>query len=75
MTKFTELVTNADGRLSTTTSIQFFGAALMSLILVYSVFMDRSYVTELFAIFAFFCGGGVATKGAVSALQNRGVEK
>ena len=74
MTKFTELVTNADGRLSTTTSIQFFGAALMSLILVYSVFMDRSYVTELFAIFAFFCGG-VATKGAVSALQRRGVEK
>ena len=69
--RFRELITNNDGRLSTTTSIQFFGAALMALILMYSVFMDRSYVAELFGIFALFCGGSAATKGAVSVLQRK----
>lgn len=67
-----ELVTNNDDRLSTTGSIQFFGAVLMALILIYAVAMDRSYVAELFGIFALFCGGGAATKGAVTVLQNRG---
>jgi|LSQX01.1.fsa_nt_gb hypothetical protein len=73
--RLAELVTNTDGRLSTTTSIQFFGAVLLSVVMLYSVFMDRSYVSELFAIFAFFCGGGAATKGAVTVMKDRGVEK
>ncbi|WP_311515286.1 DUF2644 domain-containing protein [Oligella urethralis] len=69
--RLNELVTNHDGRLSTTTSIQFFGAALMAMVLIYSVWMDRSYVAELFGIFALFCGGGAATKGAVTVMRRK----
>ena len=58
-----ELITNNDGRLSTTAFIQFFGALLMAGVLVYTVWLDRSYVGELFTSFAIFCGGGAATKG------------
>lgn len=72
MAKFAELFTNADGRLSTTGFIQFFGALLMAGILGYSVYLDRAYVPELFMTFALFCGGGVATKGFASALSQRG---
>lgn len=71
--KFSELFTNDNGRLSTTAFIQFFGALLMSLILGYCVYLDRTYVPELFMTFALFCGGGVATKGFANAL-NRGKE-
>ncbi|WP_420801281.1 DUF2644 domain-containing protein [Phocoenobacter skyensis] len=63
-----ELITNKDGRLSTTAFIQFFGALLMSGILCYSVYLDRAYVPELFMTFAIFCGGGVATKGFANAV-------
>ena len=40
-----ELITNNDGRLSTTAFIQFFGALLMAGILIYAVWLDRAYVT------------------------------
>ena len=69
--KISELITNDNGRLSTTAFIQFFGALLMSLILGYCVYLDRTYVPELFMTFAIFCGGGVATKGFANALQNK----
>lgn len=72
MAKLAELFTNADGRLSTTGFIQFFGALLMSGILGYCVYLDRAYVPELFMTFALFCGGGVATKGFANALSQRG---
>ncbi|KAA6207874.1 DUF2644 domain-containing protein, partial [Avibacterium paragallinarum] len=36
-----ELITNDNGRLSTTAFIQFFGAVLMAIILAYSVYLDR----------------------------------
>ncbi len=64
-----ELFTNQDGRLSTTGFIQFFGALLMAGILIYSVYLDRSYVPDLFMTFALFCGGGVATKGFATAIK------
>ncbi|MFZ7276969.1 MULTISPECIES: DUF2644 domain-containing protein [Avibacterium] len=67
-----ELITNDNGRLSTTAFIQFFGAVLMAGILVYAVWLDRTYVGELFTTFALFCGGGVATKGFANALRKRG---
>lgn len=70
--RITELFTNADGRLSTTGFIQFFGALLMSAILCFCVWLDRAYVPELFMTFALFCGGGVATKGFANALSQRG---
>ena len=70
-----ELITNNDGRLSTTAFIQFFGALLMAGILVYAVWLDRAYVGELFTTFAIFCAGGAATKGFANALNNRGREE
>lgn len=71
MTKLAELITNNDGRLSTTGFIQFFGALLMAGILIFCVWLDRSYVPELFMTFAIFCGGGVATKGFAIAMTRR----
>lgn len=70
--KLTELITNDNGRLSTTAFIQFFGALLMAGILTYCVYLDRSYTPELFMTFALFCGGGVATKGFANAIGNKG---
>lgn len=67
-----ELITNNDGRLSTTAFIQFGGAILMALILVYAVYLDRSYVGELYLTFAAFCAGGAATKGFAQAMQRKG---
>ena len=66
--KFSDLFSNSDGRLSTTAFIQFWGALLMSGILCYSVYLDRSYVPELFMTFAIFCAGGAATKGLANSL-------
>ena len=45
---FSELYTNADGRLSTTAFIQFFGAILMAAMLCFCVWLDRPYVPEMF---------------------------
>ncbi|MDP8162821.1 DUF2644 domain-containing protein [Pasteurella skyensis] len=64
-----ELITNKDGRLSTTAFIQFFGALIMAGILVYSVYLDRSSAPEMFMTFAIFCGGGAATKGFANAIK------
>lgn len=69
--KLSELITNDNGRLSTTAFIQFFGALLMALILAYSVYLDRSNASEMFMTFAIFCGGGVATKGFANAVSRR----
>lgn len=69
--KMVELITNDNGRLSTTAFIQFFGAILMAIILAYSVYLDRANVGELFTTFALFCGGGVATKGFANALNRK----
>lgn len=67
-----ELITNDNGRLSTSAFIQFFGAVLMAGILVYAVWLDRTYVGELFTTFTIFYAGGAATKGFANALNNRG---
>ncbi|RRN04668.1 DUF2644 domain-containing protein [Bibersteinia trehalosi] len=69
--RLAELFTNDNGRLSTTGFIQFFGSLLMSGILVYCVYLDRTYVPEMFMTFALFCGGGVATKGFANALRSK----
>ncbi|MBF0752221.1 MULTISPECIES: DUF2644 domain-containing protein [unclassified Pasteurella] len=68
MAKLTELITNDNGRLSTTAFIQFFGALLMAAILAYCVYLDRPYAPEMFMTFAIFCAGGAATKGFANAL-------
>jgi len=70
-----ELITNDNGRLSTTAFIQFFGVLLMAGILIYAMWLDRAYVGELFTTFAIFCAGGAATKGFANELNNRGREE
>ncbi|MBS9777614.1 MAG: DUF2644 domain-containing protein [Gammaproteobacteria bacterium] len=67
--KIHELYTNADGRLSTTTFMQFFGGVLMASVLLFSVYRGSPDVPELFTTFALYCGGMVATKGAVTAYK------
>lgn len=69
--KVSELISNGDGRLSTTAFIQFFGAILMAGILAYCVYLDRSYSPELFMTFAIFCAGGAASKGFAQAIGAR----
>lgn len=66
-----QLITNADGRLSTTGTIQFFGFIILSGVLFYSVWLDRFYVPELFTAFAVYCGGMVVSKGAVGVFAER----
>lgn len=68
-----ELVSNADGRLSTTSTIQFFGFVAATGVMIYSVYMDKPYVPELFSTFLFACVGTAATKGVANAL-GRGKE-
>lgn len=65
-----ELITNDDGRLSTTATIQFFGFLGGLCVLLVSVWMDKPYVPELFSTFLFCCVGTAATKGAVSAFKD-----
>ncbi len=69
-----DLITNDNGRLSTTGFLQFFGGILMAGILVYAVYLDRSYVGELYMTFGAFCAGGAATKGFAQAMQVRGAK-
>ncbi|WP_439235158.1 DUF2644 domain-containing protein [Lonepinella koalarum] len=64
-----ELISNHDGRLSTTATIQFFGFVAAVGVMLYSVYMDKSYVPELFSTFLFACVGTAATKGVANALQ------
>lgn len=73
--KLSELITNDNGRLSTTAFIQFFGAVLMALILAFCAWLDRPYLPEIFMTFAIFCGGGVATKGFANAVRGRKTEE
>ncbi|AKO48871.1 hypothetical protein RZ68_07515 [[Haemophilus] ducreyi] len=38
-------------------------------VMLFCVWMDKSYVPELFSTFLFACVGTAATKGAVNAFQ------
>lgn len=70
MNKMQELISNHDGRLSTTATIQFFGFVGALFVLLFAVIMDKPYVPELFSAFLFACVGTAATKGAVNAFQS-----
>ncbi|WP_370429612.1 DUF2644 domain-containing protein [Actinobacillus pleuropneumoniae] len=69
--RFAELFTNADGRLSTTASIQFWGFIAATGVLLYSVYLDKPYVPEMFSTFLFACVGTAATKGVANALSRQ----
>ncbi|WP_153448462.1 DUF2644 domain-containing protein [Vibrio algicola] len=66
-----ELFTNDDNRTSTTGTLHVLGFFVLSAVLLYSVYLDRSYVPELFTTLAIFSGGAVVTKGAVSAYKSK----
>lgn len=70
-----ELFTNADNRLSTTGTVQFLGFLVLAATLIYSVYMGRSDVTDLYLYFAAYCGGLTATKGAVMAYRAKTVNQ
>ncbi|QOF67328.1 DUF2644 domain-containing protein [Actinobacillus sp. GY-402] len=70
--KLKDLVSNSDGRLSTTGTIQFLTFLGLLGVLIYSTWLDRAYVPELYSTLALFGGGLVVTKGAVTAYQSRG---
>lgn len=70
--RMTELISNTDGRLSTTSTIQFFGFLGGLAVLLVSVWLDKPYVPDLYSTFLFACVGTAATKGAVDAYRSRG---
>lgn len=69
--KFSELITNNDGRLSTTTTVQFCGFVILAMVLVWATAIGSDYVSELYDSFAIYCGGLTVSKGAVHAYQSR----
>lgn len=71
MKKINEYITNSDGRRSTTAFAQFAGFFILAGILIYAVYLDRSSTSELYFIFASYCGGLVVTKGVVTAYKDR----
>lgn len=73
MNKFLELITNNDGRHSTTAFIQFIGFFVLAGVLIYAVYLNRA-VSELYAIFATYCGGLVVSKGVVTAYKEKNLK-
>ncbi|WNY75957.1 DUF2644 domain-containing protein [Pasteurella multocida] len=73
--KLSELITNSDGRLSTTGFIQFFTFIGLFAIAFYCVYLNRPYVPELFLYLVIYGGGGVATKGFANAFSKRNKEE
>lgn len=66
-----ELISNADGRLSTTATIQFLGFLVLAGILLISVLLERPSSGEFYITFAAYCGGLTVSKGAVSAYKSK----
>lgn len=68
--KASQLITNSDGRLSTTATIQFFGFLVLAFSLIYSIALGNADTPDLYLYFAGYCGGLTASKGAVMAYQS-----
>lgn len=69
-----ELVSNADGRLSTTSTIQLFGFIAALAVLVFAVYRQSPDLPELFSTFFYGCMGTAATKGIANAIRGRRAE-
>lgn len=67
--KAIDLITNADGRLSTTGFIQFAGFLVLAGGLLWAIYQENHTAPELYAWFAMYCGGLTVSKGAVSVLR------
>ncbi|MBE2895471.1 DUF2644 domain-containing protein [Pasteurellaceae bacterium HPA106] len=70
--KLTQLITNADGRTSTTGFIQVFSWIVLTAAFLYGVWADKSYVSDWFWYYAAVCVfGSPASKGVVTMLKER----
>ncbi|PID62010.1 MAG: hypothetical protein CR974_03880 [Gammaproteobacteria bacterium] len=66
-----QLISNADGRLSTTATVQLLGFVTLAAVMLYSVYLGRDYVPELFDTLALYCAGLTISKGAVTAYRDK----
>lgn len=67
--RWIELVTNADGRLSTTATVQMVGFVVLAAVLLLSVLYNRESAADLYMWFAAYCGGLTISKGIVTTRQ------
>ena len=67
--RWIELVTNADGRLSTTATVQMVGFVVLAAVLLVSVIYNRESASDLYMCFAAYCGGLTVSKGIVTTKQ------
>lgn len=67
-----DLITNADGRASTTGFIQFISWVVLSGILIHAYIVDKPYIAEWWFAYAGVCVfGSPATKGVAAALRSK----
>lgn len=67
-----DLITNADGKASTTGFIQFMSWLVLSGILIHAYVADKAFIYDWWFAYAGICVlGSPATKGVVSALKQK----
>lgn len=66
-----ELISNDDGRLSTTATIQLFGFLTALCVLLFAVYRESPDLPNLFSTFFYGCMGTAATKGIANAIRGR----
>lgn len=67
-----DLITNTDGRASTTGFIQLLSWLVLSGILIHAYFADKAFISDWWFAYAGICVlGSPATKGVVSALKRK----
>ncbi|OOH92188.1 hypothetical protein BMT54_01290 [Pasteurellaceae bacterium 15-036681] len=70
-----DLLTNSDGRASTTGFIQFMSWLVLTGILIHAYMMDKAFISDWWFAYAGICVlGSPATKGVVSAFRKGGAE-
>lgn len=68
--RFAQLISNKDGKLSTTGFIQFFSWLVVTGLLIYAVYENKPYVEDWFLFYGgFFVFGSPATKGMISVFR------
>lgn len=67
-----DLLTNSDGRASTTGFIQFMSWLVLTAILIHAYLVDKAFIADWWFAYAGICVlGSPATKGVVSAMKRR----
>ena len=66
LVKLTELISNQDGRLSTTASISLFGSFFGGIVLIFAAYHQHPDLTMMFGIFMSTTCGLTVTKGLMN---------